>query len=102
MGQIKKNRIKTSEINDKMREEGSTTTISELSPSRHALDTGAKIKVEEQKEKEQAPQMDFNYARPGDPGIKKNNLYANRLNKFMANNPKSRPASRSNVRLAHS
>ena len=47
MGQIKKNRIKTSEINDKMQAEGSTTTISELSPSRRALDTGAKIKVEE-------------------------------------------------------
>ena len=46
--------------------------------------------------------MDWNYSRQNDPGRKRCNLHASRLDKMLASNPKSRPASRSNVKLAYS
>ena len=101
MRQIKQHRIKPEEINAKMKAEYSTTTMSERSPSHRAPGSAGKIKVEEQTQ-EGVPQMDFNYSQPSDPGRKRSNLHASRLDKMLASNPKSRPASRSNVRLAFS
>ena len=60
--QIKQHRIKPEEINERMKTEFSTTTMSERSPSRRVPGSTGKIKVEEQTE-EGVPQMDWNYSR---------------------------------------